>query len=103
MAKRSKDTRNFTMSDFYCTKCGLKNFPIIRAVGKERESGHLKKLFCLYCQEDVNMVEIKQRGKYTLNDFWIEYNYGNFNLDGTRKMPWKQFVIQTREKGVDIK
>lgn len=92
------NNRNFILSDFYCTHCGLKNFPIIRQLGKEREPGHLKKIFCLNCNSEQNMVEIRHKGKYTVNDFWIEYEYNNFNGDGTRKEPWKQFVSKIKQK-----
>lgn len=96
MGRRHKDIRHISLSDFYCTKCGNKGIPIFRTVGKEREPGHLKKLFCLHCQEETNMVEIKQNGKYTLNDFWIEYEYHNFN-NGERIEPWKQFTAKVKQ------
>lgn len=98
MAKRSKDIRNITLSDFYCTCCGCKGIPVFRVVGKEREPGHLKKLFCIHCQKEVNMVEVRPIGKYTLDDFWIEYEYGNFNKEGERLEPWKQFTLKIRKK-----
>ena len=78
-------SRNLTLSDFYCTRCGNKGIPIFRNSGQERPPGHLKKLFCLHCGEEVNMVEISPTGKYTLDDFLIEFNYGNFDEDGNRK------------------
>lgn len=43
------------------------------------------------------MVEIKAGGKYTLEDFEVEYKYGNF-VDGNRLMPYKQFISKV-EKG----
>jgi len=98
MAKRTKDIRNVSFSDFYCTSCGLKNLPIPRIAGKEREPGHLKKLFCFHCQKEVNMIEIRGTGKYDLNDFWIEYEYGNFDEDGNRKEPWKQFTSRIKQE-----
>ena len=82
MGKRSKDIRNISLSDFYCTRCGC----------------HLKKLFCLNCQDEVNMVEVRSIGKYNLDDFWIEYEYGNFDEEGNRKEPWKQFVSKTKQE-----
>lgn len=94
MAKRLKNIRQISLSNFYCTKCGSKNFPIFRKVGQEKESGHLKKLYCLKCQKEVNMVEIKEDGKYRLENFWIEYKYGNFDENGNRKEPWKQFCTK---------
>ena len=94
-----KDERIQKLSDFYCTECGHKGIPIIRTK-KAREPGHLKKLFCLYCQKEVNMVEIKQNGRYTLEDFLIEFENGNFE-NGERKLPYKQFVAELRKKRLD--
>ena len=85
------------ISDFYCTKCGKKGLPVVRKTGKEREPGHLKKLFCLYCQEEVNMVEIKPNGKYTVEDFNIEFKEGNF-IEGNRQKPYKQFLAEYEER-----
>lgn len=93
--RRSKNIREYNLSDFYCTKCGHKNFPIIRNPGKAKEPGHLKKLYCLYCHTEENMVEIKQKGAYTLEDFYTEYTYGNFE-DGQRKLPYKQFIAKIK-------
>lgn len=97
--RKSKDIRLQNFSDFYCTKCGHKGIPIIRKSGKAKEPGHLKKLFCLYCNEEENMVEIKQKGSYTLEDFLIEFQNGNFE-NGERKMPYKQFLAEMRKKNV---
>lgn len=98
MAKRTKDIRSLSLSNFYCTKCGCKSIPIFRQAGKEKEPGHLKKLFCLTCQKEMNMVEVKASGKYTLDDFWIEYEYHNFDAEGNRKEPWKPFVAKKRKE-----
>ena len=95
--RKSKDIRLANFSDFYCTCCGHKGIPIIRKSGKDKEPGHLKKLFCLYCNDEKNMVEIKGNGKYTLEDFLIEYNNGNF-INGERQLPYKQFIAECRKK-----
>ncbi len=92
----SKDARLYKLSDFYCTECGNKGIPIIRS-NKAREPGHLKKLYCLYCNKDTNMIEIKQNGKYTLEDFLIEFNNGNF-LNGERILPYTQFISEYRKE-----
>ena len=98
MAKKSKNIRNIALSDFYCTCCGCKGIPIFRISGQEREPGHLKRLFCLNCQKEVNMAEVRHVGKYSLEDFWIEYTYGNFTEEGNRKEPWKQFTSRIRQE-----
>ena len=98
MSKRSKNVRQLILSDFYCTKCGNKGVPIYRVIGQERAPGHLKKIFCLHCQKETNMVEIKPKGKYNLNDFWMEYEYHNFDENGNRKEPWKQFTSKIKQE-----
>lgn len=70
-------------SQFFCTKCGKEGLPVRRKMGQERAAGHLKKLYCLYCKEEVNHVEIKDKGKYTYNDFLEEFNSGRF-VEGDR-------------------
>jgi hypothetical protein len=96
--KNPKDTRKISLSDFYCTLCGNKGIPIFRSAGKEREAGHLKKIFCLYCQKETNMVEVRTSQKYPLEYFWIEYNYGNFDKEGNRKEEWKKFISRIKRE-----
>lgn len=92
---------NFTTSDFYCTRCGRQGIPIARRLGAEREAGHLKKLFCLSCKQEVNHVECKQFSRYTKEDFFVEYLNNNFNEDGTRKMTYGELKQKLNKEGVD--
>lgn len=77
-------------SEFYCTKCGCKGIPIARRVGAEREAGHLKKIYCIHCGEEVNHVECKKWSRYTITDFLYEFNNNNFDKDGNRKVKYSQ-------------
>ena len=52
-------------TDFYCTKCHQKGMPLARRKSRVREQGHMKKLWCYHCQEEVNHVEIRP----------FDYNY----------------------------
>lgn len=71
-------------SKFYCTKCGEEGIPVNRKKGQERKSGHLKKLYCLHCQEETNHVEIKEcDNNYTYQNFKAEFDSGCF-VDGNR-------------------
>jgi hypothetical protein len=89
-----------TMSDMYCTQCGRKNIPIPRNKGREREPGHLKNMYCLYCQKKTNMVEVREFGSgYTLEDFELEFKLHNFNKDGTRKLSWSDFRTHLNNNG----
>lgn len=70
-------------SHFYCTKCGKEGIPVQRKIGQERETGHLKRLYCIYCNEETNHAEIKENGIYTYEDFQEEFSLGRFK-DGNR-------------------
>ena len=45
--------------EFYCMKCGNKGIPLTRNQGHQHGRFHRKKLFCLYCREEVNHIECK--------------------------------------------
>lgn len=98
---------NVVMSEFYCTSCGQKGLPIWRRKGGEREAGHLKKIFCLKCQREVNHVECKPWTKYDYDNFKEEFEYGNFDELGQRKVPYgklKEAINNgelTKEKTLD--
>ena len=79
--------------DFYCTSCGNKGIPVSRDKRKIRENGHLKKLFCLKCQREVNHAEVSSYGTYNREMFIDEYNSGNFDSEGNRIIPLKEWKI----------
>ena len=78
--------RFITDNEYYCTKCGLKGMPIVRIKGKEREAGHLKKLWCLNCGKETNHVECRTASGYRYQEFMFEFENGNFDENGNRKM-----------------
>ena len=49
----------YTEHSFYCIKCGNKGIPLMRRQSLQHEKMHRKKLYCLYCKEEVNHVECK--------------------------------------------
>lgn len=79
-----KFRQKFLKSDFYCTQCGEKGIPIPRKGAHPREKGHLKKLYCIYCNKETNHVEINPKTNYTYENFLEEFNLGRF-VDGQRK------------------
>jgi hypothetical protein len=79
----------FSISKFYCTQCGREGIPIPRKDGRNREPGHLKRLYCINCKKEHNFVEVKPFGKYSYEDFQKEFNEKNFTEEGERIKPWK--------------
>lgn len=84
-------------SEFYCCKCGTKGIPIIRKKGKERSAGHLKKIFCLKCQQEWNHAECKPFTHYSHEDFLIEFKYNNFDKNGNRILEYNQLKVKINE------
>lgn len=78
------------ISEFYCTCCGQRGIPIFRKGNQRREAGHLKKLYCLNCQREVNHVEIADNS-YSISDFKLEFEHKNFDENGNRILPLNQF------------
>ena len=50
---------NFAEHSFYCIRCGNKGIPLMRKQGFQHERKHRKKLYCMFCKEEVNHVECK--------------------------------------------
>ena len=95
-------TNFITDHDFYCCKCGNKGLPIIRQKKKQREAGHLKKLWCIKCKEEINHVECRPFSKYQYSDFMLEYKYGNFDEYQNRILPYNQFKNKLTKERIDI-
>lgn len=87
-------------SEFYCCRCGNKGIKIPRRSGAARKAGHLKKLFCIYCGTEWNHVECKENTKYDYADFRIEFDYGNFDKDGNRIIPYGEFKASLHNGGM---
>ena len=51
--------KKFETHDFYCMNCGRKGIPLQRKVGHQHSKLHRKKLYCIYCGEEVNHIECR--------------------------------------------
>ena len=51
--------QKITESRFFCVECGNEGIPVLRKKGFQRKEGHLKKLFCVFCNEETNHEEMK--------------------------------------------
>lgn len=50
---------NMVSHDFYCMNCGKKAIPLARPHSLQRGKFHRKKLYCPWCKNVVNHIEIK--------------------------------------------
>lgn len=82
--------KKMLMSNFYCTQCGGQGLTVWRTQGAERKAGHLKALYCPYCNQTINHVECDANSNYTHDDFLIEFTHHNFTSEGTRVKTYKQ-------------
>jgi hypothetical protein len=89
------------ISEMYCTCCGNKGISIPRKSNKFRGSGHLKKIYCIYCKAEKNHVEIRPiYSNYNYDDFQLEMKYNNFDSEGNRKEPYHIFKSELKKRGV---
>ena len=66
--------RNYSEHSFYCIRCGKKGIPIMRRDSLKHEKFHRKKLFCIYCKEEVNHIECKNQ--FEVEEFLKNYSKG---------------------------
>lgn len=74
---------NLIINDFFCTRCGFK-ISLPRKRSQKREAGHLKKLYCCQCKEEINFVECNGI-TYTFEDYQQEIKNGVFKDSDIRK------------------
>lgn len=75
----------FEKHRFFCINCGKEGIPVYRSLAKQRGKMHKKKLYCIYCGQEMNMVEC-----YTEEDVQkFKYNFEN----GVYKDEAKKSVI----------
>lgn len=78
---------------FCCTRCGSRGIAVPRTKNRLREEGHLKKLYCVHCGRTVNHAECVPGSAYDEEQFFEEFESGNFDGAGNRKRPlgkWKR-------------
>lgn len=64
--------RNYNISYFICPDCG-KSLPLPRLKSCKRNKGHIKDLFCVYCNKMVKTTEVRSGDFYVKNDGNIIY------------------------------
>ena len=79
--------------DFYCTCCGRKGIPVGKDRGVISEKGNLRKIICQYCNREVNHAEVVENSQYDRIAFFDEFNSGNFDRNGDRLIPLKEWNL----------
>lgn len=77
MGSRSRNAVTYTISEFHCVCCGTKGIPVPRKASKQREPGHLKKLYCLKCKAETNHMEVRPFD-YDSEQFFKDLKEGKF-------------------------
>ena len=54
--------------------------------------------YCIHCKEEWNFAEVRPFGDYNYEDFLVEFRKGNFDNEGNRILPYRQFFAELREK-----
>lgn len=64
--------RKFDISYFICPECG-NSFPLPRSKNVKRNRGHVKDLYCFYCNKVVKTTEIRSGDYYVRNNGVTSY------------------------------
>lgn len=66
--------RNYAEHSFYCINCGNKGIPLMRNQGFKHQGMHRKKLYCVFCKQEINHVECKTLDE--IEEFRINFENG---------------------------
>ena len=64
--------KKYNISYFICPECG-ESFPLPRFQGSQREKGHIKDLYCAFCNKVVKTTEIRSGDCYVNHNGNIVY------------------------------
>lgn len=70
--------KSFTISSCYCTQCG-NMVTVSRPMAKQREKGHLKRIYCVNCKKEINHYEVRAfDSDFSYAEFMEEIKNGKF-------------------------
>lgn len=64
---------------FYCMKCGNRSFDLPRKTSHKYGKHHRKKLWCIYCKEEVNHIEC--RTQQEVEEFKEKFAAGEYKKE----------------------
>lgn len=68
--------KKYTIHSFYCPNCGKKTLDLPRSLSSQKESMHRKKMYCPWCKETLNQIEVKNDQEYF--NFKTAFERGDF-------------------------
>lgn len=69
---------------FFCVRCGHEGIPLARAVGRQKEKHHRKKLWCINCKTEINHIECKNHSE--IQEFKENYEKGVYINEAKESM-----------------
>ena len=63
-------------SHLYCMACGREGIPIQRKMSSQKEKFHRKKMYCPWCKQTLNFVQIRTNEE--LQEFMEKFEAGEF-------------------------
>ena len=73
MARASKTI----LHHFYCSKCGNRGIDLQRKTCKDKGKFHKKKLWCIYCKDEINHIECRNEAE--IIKFKQDFKEGVYN------------------------
>lgn len=78
---------------FYCLKCGRKGIPIQRKTCHKYGRHHRKKLYCIYCKQEVNHIECRTQAE--VDEFKENFENGVYADECEESL---SFIRNTRQR-----
>lgn len=79
---------NYIFNDFYCMKCGKKNFALPRKHSKIHGKFHRKKMYCYHCKEEINCIECRNQEEVEL--FKEMFDRGDFKDEAEESLAYSR-------------
>ena len=64
--------QKYNISYFICPECGS-SMPLPRKKSRRRDKGHVKDLYCVFCNKVVKTTEVRQGDAYVTLDGSVIY------------------------------
>lgn len=76
----------YEVSEFYCMNCGNKGVPCLRRQDHRREAFHRKKLYCVFCKQETQHIEVKNLEEAC--EFKAAFSEGRFKKENQESLEY---------------